>query len=79
MLVVASQDIRCAGGNGREMQNPWAMSHPNVAQPLEHFVVLDALGDDDETEVVAEVDGRAHDHLVLLVERAGWRRSSGRS
>jgi len=44
---------------------------PERPQTLEDLVVLDALGDDDEPEVVAEVDGRAHDHLVLLVEQLG--------
>ena len=41
-------------------------------QHAERDLVLDALGDDGQAEVVGEVDGRAHDHRVA---RDAWRGS----
>ena len=61
--------MKWRASSGREMQKPCATSQPNCAKPVEYLVVLDAFGDDLETEVVAEIDRRSDDHLVLLVDQ----------
>jgi hypothetical protein len=40
---------------------------PQQRQALERRLVLHALGDDSQPEIVAEVDRRAHDDQVALV------------
>ena len=52
-----STSRQLVAGTGRDQWKPWAMSQPSRAA-LGDLLVLDALGDDVEVELVSQVDDR---------------------
>ena len=68
--VASAAAVLCSSGLGAHRRADQIALHlvaAEAAQPQQLALGLDALGDHPQAEAVAEIDDRAHDHLVVQV------------
>jgi len=63
--VGSNQLLRSAGRLRAAEEEALGVVAAVVDKQVENPGILDAFGDDTQPEVVCQVDGRAHDHLVV--------------